>query len=178
MELTEVIIVALMATASTISGVIIAGYYDSKRRGSEEKRWYADYFLGKKIDALNNLYASLVDCHSTLNLFGNNPPLTLNEFKENVETTVKAYKRAKAMASVYLDEDGDKILSKSLGAFQQAYLAIWLSLPDKELSVSKSSYSSETRNLDWENFYNAYKDSEKYLREKLNPKVLNSIERK
>jgi len=47
MELLYIIIGA----ACSLIGVYITQYYESKKRKSEEKRWYADYFLGRKIDA-------------------------------------------------------------------------------------------------------------------------------
>ena len=53
------ILVALIVAGSTLAGVLITQHYESKKRKSEEKRWYADYFLRKQDDALNNLYAAL-----------------------------------------------------------------------------------------------------------------------
>lgn len=83
--MTQTILVAIISAASALLGVWIAQRYESIRRKSEQRRWYADYFLGRKFDALNNLYASLVDCHFTMNFYGNYPPSTLQEFMEKVQ---------------------------------------------------------------------------------------------
>jgi hypothetical protein len=134
--------------------------------------------LGKKIDALNNLYAALVDCHFTMKFYGTIPPIALQEFKEKVHPKEEAYSRAKVMASIYLNDEADKIMSAALVAFQQASLAIWLSLPDAQIpAVNKNSYPRETRILDWARFIETYEKAVDCLKNMLNPKVLERIER-
>jgi hypothetical protein len=156
-------------------GVWITQRYESRRRESEERRWYADYFLGRKIDTLNNLYAALVECHFTLNFYGNCPPTTLKEFKEQVQPKEEAYLRSLVIASIYLDENKRDILSNALGSFRQASMAIWLSLPDKECPAKKQSYSDKARNLDWEKFSKTYENAYACLKNMLNPEVLKHI---
>lgn len=172
----ETISVAIIAIIGTLLGVFITQYYELKKRESEERRWYADYFLGRKIEALNNLFGALVDCHFIMNFYGNSPPSTLSEFKEKVHPKEEAFLRAKVMASIYLDNKADKIMSNVLGAFNQASIAIWLSLPKEQLPVKKNSYASSIRDLNWERFKETYKDAVACLKEKLNPEVLKQIE--
>jgi len=128
--MTETILVGIISATSALLGVGITQLHESKKRKSEERRWYADYFLGRKIDALNNLYVALVDCHFIMNFYGNFPPSTLQEFKEKVLPKEDAYLRSKVIASIYLDDKADNIMSNALGAFRHASMAIWLSLPD------------------------------------------------
>lgn len=173
----EAVIVGIISAVSVLLGVLITQRYESRKRESEEKRWYADFFLGKKIDALNNLYAALVDCHFTMNFYGNIPPTTLQELKEKVHPKEEAYLRAKVMASIYLNDEADKIMSAALGAFRQASMAIWLSLPDDQIPVNKNSYSREIRILDWARFIETYEKAVDCLKNMLNPKVLERIER-
>jgi len=175
--MTEIILVGIIAAASALLGVWITQHYESKKRESEERRWYADYFLGRKIDALNNLYATLVDCYFTMNFYGNCPPSTLQEFKEKIQPKEEAYLRAKVMASIYLDDEVDKIMSKALGAFRQASMAIWLSLPNDQCPANKNSYSPGIRNLDWSNFTETYNKAVACLKDMLNPKILESVEK-
>ena len=175
--MTEVVSVGIVSAASALLGVWITQRYESRKRESEERRWYADYFLGRKIDALNNLYATLVDCHFAMNFYGNCPPSTLQEFKEKVQSKEEAYLRAKVMASIYLDDEADKITSRAMGAFRQASMAIWLSLPNDQCPANKSSYSSSIKSLDWERFQDTHEKAVACLKDKLNPKVLKHVEK-
>lgn len=170
-------LVAIIVAGSTLLGVWITQRHESRKRESEERRWYSDYFLGRKIDALNNLYAALVDCHFTMNFYGNCPPSTLQEFKEKVQPKEQAYLRAMVMASIYLDEEANKLMSNALGAFRQASMAIWLSLPDEELRVNKESYGNDVKNVNWERLKDRYDQAVDCLRNLLNPKVLDIAQR-
>ena len=173
----ETILVGIIIAASTLLGVWITQRYESKRKESEERRWYADYFLGRKIDALNNLYATLVDCHFTMNFYGNCPPSTLQEYKERVQTKEEAYLRAKVMASIFLDDEAGKIMSDVLGAFRQAGMAIWLSLPSDQCPANKNSYDQSVVNFDWAGFNKTYDSAVACLKDMLNPKILERVEK-
>lgn len=173
----ETILVSLISATSALLGVHITQNYESKKRESEEKRWYADYFLGRKIDALNNLYATLVDCYFTMNFYGTCPPSTLQEFKEKIQPKEEAYLRAKVMASIYLGDETDKIMSNALGAFRQASMAIWLSLPNDECPANKNSYGPATKELNWSGFREKYEKAVACLKDMLNPKILESFEK-
>ena len=175
--MTEAILVGIISAASALLGVLITQHYESRKRESEERRWYADYFLGKKIDALNNLYAALVDCHFTMNFYGNSLPSTLQEFKENVQSKVGAYLRAEVMASIYLDDEADKSMSNALEAFKQASMAIWLSLPDDQCSANKNSYDPSNRYFNWKSLSDTYEKAVACLKDMLNPKVLEHLEK-
>lgn len=175
--MTETVLVGIISAASALLGVLIIQLYESRKRESEEKRWYAEFFLGRKIDALNNLYAALVDCHFTMNFYGNIPPSTLQEFKEKVQPKEEAYLRAKVIASIYLDDEADKIMSQALEAFRQASMAIWLHLPDDQCPANKNSFDQSIRNLDWERFIETYEKAIVCLKDMLNPKVLEHIEK-
>ncbi len=161
-----------LSAASALSGVCLSQLFELRKRKSEERRWYADYFFGRRIDVLNNLYASLVDCHFAMNFFGNCPPSTLQEFKERVRQKEEAYLRAKVLASVYLDVEGEKKMSDALGAFRQASMAIWLSLPDDQCPANKNSYHAKTRNLDWNGFVASYESAVAWLKLELNPEAI------
>jgi len=87
--MTEIILVGIISATSALLGVCITQRYELRKRESEERRWYADYFLGRKIDALNNLHATLFDCYFTMNFYGNCSPSTLQEFKEKPNKCLK-----------------------------------------------------------------------------------------
>jgi len=169
------IISTVISVASVLLGVFVTQYYESRKRESEERRWYADYFLGRKIEALSNLYAALLDCYSTMLFYGSSPPSTVGEYKEEVRPKEAAYWRAKAMASVYLDDKANEIMSRALGAFKLAGMAIWLSLPNDQCRASKDLYGASIRDMDWERFSDAYKEAVACLRDMLNPQGLEHV---
>jgi hypothetical protein len=168
-------LVAIISAASALLGVFISQFYESRKRASEEKRWYAEFFLGRKIDALNSLYAALVDCHYTMNFYGNDPPSTMQEFKEKIQSKENAYLRAKVIASIstYLDEEADKTMNYALGAFRQASMAIWLRTPD---NPHRNKYDASTRDLDWPQFGKRYEAAVACLKIMLHPQVLERFE--
>ncbi|MGH6822626.1 MAG: hypothetical protein ACRECP_02740 [Methylocella sp.] len=167
------VLVAIISAASALLGVFITQIYESRKRASEEKRRYAEFFLGRKIDALNSLYAALVDCHSMMNFYGNDPPSTMQEFKEKIKSKEHAYLRAKVIASIYLDEVADKTMSNAYGAFTQASMAIWLRTPDKP---HKNSYDASKHELDWPQLGNRYEAAVACLKNMLNPQILERFE--
>lgn len=161
-----------------LAGVGLTLWFENKRRVLEHKRWYADHFMGRKVEAFQTLHVALVDCHYTMNDYLANPPKTMVEYRDNVAPKQKAYLGAMVMASIYVSEDENKVLSKALGSFRQANKAIWLSLPDSELSPNvKSSYGDEDKNVNRRLFDDAYDEAEKLLKEKLNPESLKEMEK-
>jgi hypothetical protein len=153
---------AFIAAVAALLGVFITQYHESTKRKSEELRWYTDYFLGKKIDALDNLHIALYDCFYALNFYGNYPPTKLQEFNENVQSKVDSYLKALVLASVYLNDEGNSLMAECLGSFRQASFAIFLHLPDDQCKANKESYSSDTSHLDWKGLVEHYDNAKAY----------------
>ena len=170
------ILYVLIGAIGSLIGVGITLFFDLKKRRSEEKRWYAEFFLGRKIDALNELHLNLIDCHYSLNQYGNFPPKTKMEYDQEIQVKVDKFLRSKVIASIFLTDVQDEIVSQSLGSFRQASMAIWLNLPKGECPVSKNSYPSEIQNVDWIKFGDSYENSTKLLKEILNPEFLKNVE--
>ena len=85
--------------------------------------------------------------------------------------------RAKVIASIYLDDEADKIMSSALGAFRQASMAIWFSLPEDQCPANKTSYGPDTKELNWSGFREKYEKAVACLKGMLNPKILESVEK-
>jgi len=170
--MTEIIIISLMTAGSALSAVFITQYYELKKRKSEERRWYADHFMDRKINALSNLHVTLVDCKYTMNYYGNCPPQTLHEFNSKILPKEQNYLRAYTLASIYLDKDTKDSMGKVLGSFNQASFAIWLSLPDSECHANKKSYVQSTKTLDWNGLDKTYNTAVSCLENLLSPEVL------
>ena len=81
------------------------------------------------------------------------------------------------MASIFLDDETSKIMSAVLGAFRQAGMAIWLSLPSDQCPANKNSYGPSVVNFDWVGFNKTYDSAVACLKDILNPKVLERVEK-
>src|SRR3990172_5882523 len=114
-------------------GVGVTLWFQDKRNVLEQKRWYVDHFIGEQLQSFRKLHVALVDCHFTMNFYVSHSPQTLIEFKEKVSSKEQVYLEAMVMASIYLNEDENKVFSQTLGAFRQASMAIWLNLPDDQI---------------------------------------------
>jgi hypothetical protein len=169
--------VATLTGSFTLLGVSVTLWFQDKRNVLEHKRWYVDHFIGEQLQSLRKLHVALVGCHFTMNFYGNAPPQTLVEFKEKVSTKEQAYLEAMVLASIFLKDDEKEVFRKALGAFRQASMAIWLSLPDDQLPVNKMSYGEETKRLDWDLFTETYENALALLQQKLNPESLQEIEK-
>ncbi|AKJ39315.1 hypothetical protein [Methanosarcina barkeri] len=165
----------IITALSTLFAVWITQRYEIIRRKSEEKRWYADFFLRRKIDSITNLYISLLDWHDSINFYGNLQPSTLTEFKDQVQAKEDPYLRSLAIASIYLEKDEYEVMKDVLGAFRQATKAIWLSLPDDQCSANKNSYTQEVTNLNWKNFFETHDKAVIIIKNYLNPDILIQI---
>ncbi|MFC1893557.1 hypothetical protein ACFLYR_05955 [Chloroflexota bacterium] len=53
------IITPIISALSALFGVWLTQRYESKKRESEERRWYADYFLGRKMTRLKTIALQL-----------------------------------------------------------------------------------------------------------------------
>ncbi|MDD5511005.1 MAG: hypothetical protein PHI12_09350 [Dehalococcoidales bacterium] len=166
------IVTPIITAASTLLAVWLTQRNESRKRGSEEKRWYADYFLGRKIDALNNLFTSLVDCYFAVNRYGNYAPSTYQEYIDEVVTKEDSYLKAKVAASIYLDNEVRGIMSHALGAFRLASIAIRSTISDDKCHMSKDS----AIDLDWFKLEDSYNKAVVCLENLLNPEVLKKIE--
>ena len=176
--MSETVLVGIITATSALTGVLIMAVFGERRQRSDERRWYADYFLGKKVDALVELYRSLADWQQALNFHANVPPSTYEIFTERVVAKESEYLRALAMASPYLTESEAGVFTTALGAFRQVARAIFFSLPADEAGVSSgSAIDPEMRNVDWSRFEEAHNGAIKQVRLMLNPDALSTLEK-
>jgi len=171
-DLVVAIVGAVGALISALAGVLITQLYELFKRRSEEKRWYAEFFLGKKIDAISNLYAALIDYFFAIDRYRNSPPATLLAYYENFHSKKQAYWRATAMATIYMDSETRTAVIQAANVFDKASTAILLSLPDDECPVDKDSYDAGARNIDQSELIDAHSEAVEHLSEMLNPAIL------
>jgi len=166
----------VIGAATTLLGVLITHIFEAKKRKSEEKRWYAHYFLGRKVDALSNLYVTLEDCYEKIHHYGNHPSTKFQYLKSELFPRMKAFKQAYILASIYFNADDEKMFSLIKAAFETVQFAIVLNLPDEECPYNKSTYP-DSREINWSWLNSSYNNAVQRAQELLNPKVLVEVEK-
>jgi hypothetical protein len=175
--MSEAVSVGLLTAAATLAAVVVQRIFEERKRKCEDKRWYADHFLGRKIDALATLYSELVDWQHELNQYGNFPPKTLEEYRTSVQARGRSFERAMVLSMVYLDQESQDIIRDVFAAFRQTNFAIWLSLPDDQIpNVDKTAYEPPLKTINWERFVITYDKATDCLTRLLNPGLLSSLE--
>lgn len=174
--MSETVAVGILSATTALLAILIERIFEERRGRSEEKRWYADYFIGRKIDALTLLYSELIDWQYAINLYGNSRPSTLEEYKGQLHAHEIAFRRAMVMAKVYLSEEVERIIRDTFSIFSQANQAIWFSLPDEEIpNIKKANYPEDVKRIQWERFFDTFTKASECLGNLLNPDILNEV---
>ncbi len=104
--MSDTAIYAVIALASALLTLIIRQLFESRSRRSEERRWYAEFFLQRKIEALQNAHGALVACYNLIPQFEAMGRPEREQFDGEIRARIHAYQQAQQLASVYLDEEG------------------------------------------------------------------------
>jgi len=64
-------------------------------------------FLGRIIEALNNIFKTLVDCYYILNLYENLTPQNINKYYDKIEPKIDYYFKALTLGSLHLTKEQD-----------------------------------------------------------------------
>ena len=169
------IIGAVGALISALVGVLLTQLYEMLRARSGERRWYAEFFLGRKIDAISDLYAALIDYFLAIDRNLASPPASLSAYYEHCDSKKQAYWRAMAMATIYLDSETRDAVIRAASAFDQASTAILLGLPDDECPLDKGSYDASASIVNRSELVDAHGEAAERLREMLDPAVLREV---
>jgi len=174
--MSETVAIGILSAATALLAVIVERVFEERQKCSEEKRWYADYFLGRKIDAIASLYSELIDWQYAVHLYGHVSLATLEEYKKQVQTREVSFRRAMVMAKVYLDEESEKTIRNVFAVFCEASQAIWFSLPDEEIpNIKKANYDDDVKRIEWARFYDTYNKASECLGRLLNPDMLEKL---
>lgn len=173
--MTEGLQAGLLSLVGVIVGVLITQFFEWRRRVWEQRRWYADHFLARKIDALSDLYAQLVECHDTISTHKHFPPKTLEQFLEQVHASQASLGRTHAVAWVYLDDEANGVIATAIEELGRAYADIVFRVPEAPgtiIAKIEDVLTEEQRAVDWENVTRAYEQAQQVLRRVLNPRAL------
>ncbi len=168
----------ILGVMATLAGVAIAGIFDLLKRREENKRWYAEFFLTRKLDTLHNLYAHIVEAYQTLIRYGNQPTAiaTFAEFRETIAPIETKYLHLMGLADLYLAKNEREAMREWLGALRQASMAILCHLPTEEVQVNVTYRNMpDVYNVDFEGLTKGRDTATQCLEKLLNPKVLTEL---
>ena len=118
------ITIALISGSLVLLGSVVTQFFELKKRKSDEKRWYADYFLPKKFDSLFNLYASLRSSHGTVGVYRYRKLKNDDEYQRLVVKEINNFSFKFYLASIYLSKSTNYLLSNFQDSLGKAGLHI------------------------------------------------------
>ncbi|MCH8341613.1 MAG: hypothetical protein IIA51_08690 [Chloroflexi bacterium] len=171
------IVGAAVSALGALLATVINNQYAESRRKAEDRKWYAEHFLSRKINALSELYSSMVNTKAVLEKNKLSPPESYADFKEKVMNHVDRWDTVRALAWVYLSNDEREVLNSLRWQFRRGALAITLNLEDEQLEITiDASFEHEIKTMDWKRLDNAFEAARELMEELLSPDVLKGIE--
>lgn len=156
-------LITVLGSAMIGAGASLAGAYLTQTK--QQDRWYTDYFLQRKVDALAELHAKLANAKRVVLRYAQNPSgasLTESE-AEDVFEAFHAYSEALDQASIFIDpSDRDELIE-----FYNTFLAMIQS--EDDYSLSPESVNLPTKSL--EDFHAHYENAQSTLRDELNKPI-------
>jgi hypothetical protein len=168
------VVIALISGFMALLGVLISQLFEYLKRRSEERRWYADYFLPKKFNAIHDLYAQLQTTYG-ITIYRNRKLKNEDEYQTYVVKEVNELTRRFHLANIYLPEDVNKKIENFKKLITDACLHIYtLILP---LTIIQEGKEKNVK-VDWpENLESTYLDAKKALGKRLTPSLLKDLEK-
>lgn len=165
----------LLGAVIALTSVFLTLLFDVLKRASEERRWYAEFFLGRKVEALHNLHTAVVEGYFLILRYkGVSTPEEAQQFKIDVGSPTLTLARAYTKAILYLDRRSqDKI-----DAFVSFYNEVAHIIADRATSNSEGKNSnSKDYSLDLTKLDKGYIEATELLRQMLNPPALRKAAR-
>ncbi|HVX48228.1 MAG TPA: hypothetical protein VHA05_02615 [Candidatus Saccharimonadales bacterium] len=174
--MSDPIAVGIISSASVLAGVAITQIFEYLKRRSDEKRWYADYFLPKKFDAILDFYAQLQTAHGALLVQRHRKIADKDELEEKVISPVNQLTHKYHLAGAYLSEGVTKEADEYLALARQAGAHIASRFnPIKIIDKGQE----KTAVIDWpEGLDTQYIAVRKKIVEVLNPEFLKKVEKR
>lgn len=170
------VFIAIISGGMALLGVGIAQWFELKKRKSEEDRWYANYFLPKKFDALYSLYAELQKSYGSLSIYRFRKLRDESEFQSFVTEDVNRFAHSYYLARIYLQPETIKSIDKFQEAMKEAGIYIYTRVAP--ITIDRDGEEVNVT-ADWpEEFDNLYKHCVGKVGTLLNPEFLQNLERK
>jgi Uri superfamily endonuclease len=121
----------LLPVAALVLGILLTELFNLLKLRSEERRWYADHFLDRKVGAFAEAYAALLECQLSITEWVNDPNLLIPDWRATVRADMTACGRAVALAGLYLEEPDRSLMEAARKElWHVGWLAVGLSGED------------------------------------------------
>lgn len=162
----------LIGAAVTLLAGLLVHFREKAKQQSEETRWYAQVFLQRKFDALARLHEALVDCRFSL---GTDPAVHAGDpaaYFQSLQTKQFAVIRARAVATIYLDEKQSDLVGKGVIAFVDVCYEISKCVREWQRGQAEGKGTSFewVTEKEWNQFFEGYKIATFCLRHLLSPR--------
>lgn len=162
----------LIGAAVTLLAGLLVHFREKAKRQSEETRWYAQAFLQRKFDALARLHEALVDCRFSL---GTDPAVLAGDpaaYLKSLRAKQFAVIRARAVATIYLDEEQSDLVGKGVIAFVDVCFEISNRLREWQRAQAEARGTGFpwVTEKEWNQFIEGYKVATSCLRHLLSPR--------
>lgn len=163
----------LLGALVTLLTVLLVHFREKAKQKSEETRWYGQFFLKRKFDALARLHEALVDCRFSL---GTDPAVREGDpcaYLKNLQSKEFAAIRAWAVARIYLEEQQTEQVSGGILAFVHACSSISARVSEwrQKLTATGGAGFQWVTNDEWDKFMEGYKLATFCLRRLLSPQL-------
>ena len=166
---------ALGATLGAFGGFRVARF----NQQAERERWYLNDLLGYKVKVFLTLSEAMTNCHDGLRELEINVPATRREFEQGAAALLRAFEQAYNAAWLYFTEEQKEKFSAVLSHFRIATTGIWhLSPARREEEHDARTFESRVAQVDILKRYEAVAEARQALRQVLNPKALQELEKK
>ncbi len=161
----------LVGAAVTLLGGLLVYLREKAKQQSEEARWYAQVFLQRKFDALAHLHEALVDCRFSL---GTDPAVRAGDpaaYFQSLQSKQFAVIRARAVATIYLNEKQSELIGEGVVAFIDVCDEISKRVREwqRGLAEGRGGVFDWVTDKEWSHFFEGYKVATHCLRHLLSP---------
>ena len=174
--MSETVAVALISASSALVGVAVTELFELLKRKSEEMRWYADYFLPKKFEAISMLYAQLQTSYTALSKYHQRKPANKQELEKEVIDVINELFHTFHLANIYLSDSVNKTVSEYLDFSTTA--ALYIHAQFEPIIITHNGKPANVI-VDWPDEKNGtYAKAKVALAKVLTPKFLTKFESK
>ncbi len=166
------IIIALLPVTAAIVTLLVNRTFEIKRIKLEFKKWHADHFIERKLDAFEKLHSALIKSKEEIQHWLMNPPKTHSEFDDWLKVKADFFREEWLKTGIYLTRDDNVIMKNVVKQSRSAYIFIQIELPNEECPFPDRAKMAETIKFEIQDFHNTFNLASECLRNKLNPKYI------
>ena len=162
---------------------VLNNRYAEKRQKAEAKKWYAQFFLSRKLDSLSSLYSSMIHLHGLILRYIAHPTNDPAAILENVDRPIEVFVRELGLSWVYMSDKDRASINELNNEFLRARRVMLNAIPagglitiDSDEKEHDDEVLKGDRTLDIAPLRTAFNDFVDRMENLLSPDVLKEIE--